>query len=122
MDLVYTKNLNKNKVKSCSAGTKYADYQNTYYNPNTNQMLYGINSRMKVLGASDGTCNQINPLLYTNNYKCGAGTAGANPCIGGNKDFILETMDGTSYNISDYIGVVLIVLIFIIVMYVIMYQ
>ncbi len=58
----------------------YANEQNTVYDANTNTMLYGINSRMKVTGVSDGTCNQINPLIYQDNYKCGLGSAGGNPC------------------------------------------
>ena len=122
MDLEYTKNLNKDKAKSCSAGAKYANYQNTYYDTDTNQMLYGINSRMKVLGVSDGTCNQINPLIYTNDYKCGSGAAGANPCAFENKDYILENMDATPYNISDYTGVALVILVFIIIVYIIIYH
>jgi hypothetical protein len=60
---------------------QYAKEQNTVYNPKTNEMLYGINSNMHVSGVSDGTCNQINPLIYTPNYICGAGAAGGNRCV-----------------------------------------
>lgn len=66
---------------SCKTIGQYAKEQNTVYNPKTNQILYGINSNMHVSGVSDGTCNQINPLIYTPNYICGAGAAGANRCV-----------------------------------------
>ena len=71
-----------NSNKNCALENEvFAKDQNTVYNPNTNTMLYGINRNMKVLGVSDGTCNQINPLMYTDNYKCGFGAAGGNKCF-----------------------------------------
>lgn len=66
---------------SCKTIKQYAKEQNTVYDPMTNQILYGINSNMHVSGVSDGTCNQINPLIYTPRYKCGAGVAGGNRCV-----------------------------------------
>jgi hypothetical protein len=66
---------------SCKDIKKYAKEQNTLYNPMTNQMLYGINTNMRASGVSDGTCNQINPLLFTPRYMCGAGAAGGNRCV-----------------------------------------
>jgi hypothetical protein len=66
---------------SCKTIKQYAKEQNTVYNPKTNEMLYGINSNMHVSGVSDGTCNQINPLIYTPRYICGAGAAGGNRCV-----------------------------------------
>ena len=66
---------------NCNKVNQYASDQNTVYDPVKNLMLYGINSNMGVLGVSDGTCNQINPLIYTDPYKCGFGAAGANPCV-----------------------------------------
>lgn len=66
---------------SCKTIKQYANEQNTIYDPMTNQILYGINSNMHVSGVSDGTCNQINPLLFTPRYMCGAGTAGGNRCV-----------------------------------------
>lgn len=66
---------------NCDCNSKdYADFQHAGYDKQTNQILYGINKNMKVLGVSDGTCNQINPVMYTNEYKCGLGAAGGNPC------------------------------------------
>jgi hypothetical protein len=66
---------------SCKDIKKYAHEQNTVYDPITNQMLYGINSNMRASGVSDGTCNQINPLIFTPRYICGAGAAGGNRCV-----------------------------------------
>lgn len=66
---------------SCKTIKQYAKEQNTVYDPMTNQILYGINSNMHVSGVSDGTCNQINPLIFTPRYICGAGTAGGNRCV-----------------------------------------
>jgi len=66
---------------SCKTIREYAKEQNTVYDPMTNQILYGINSNMHVSGVSDGTCNQINPLLFTPRYMCGAGTSGGNRCV-----------------------------------------
>ena len=57
-----------------------AHKQNTFYDDNTNQMLYGRSSLMHVTGVSDGTCNQINPLMLRHQAKCGTGAAGGNPC------------------------------------------
>lgn len=66
---------------SCKTIRDFAKQQNTVYDPLTNQILYGINSNMHVSGVSDGTCNQINPLIFTPRYKCGAGAAGGNRCV-----------------------------------------
>ena len=65
---------------SCSTINQYAREQNTVYDPLTNQMLYGINTNMHVLGVSDGTCNQINPYIFQQNNICGSGAAGGNRC------------------------------------------
>ena len=92
----------------------YANDQNTVYDVNTNTMLYGINSRMKVTGVSDGTCNQINPLIYQDNYKCGLGAAGGNPC--NNK--IIESFNNTSgCNITDFVTIILLALVLILFIY-----
>jgi hypothetical protein len=66
---------------NCNCNSKdYANLQNAKYDSKSNTILYGINKNMKVLGVSDGTCNQINPIIYKNSYKCGLGVAGGNPC------------------------------------------
>ncbi len=68
------------KHRSCDKVGTYAKEQNTVYDPVDNLMLYGINTNMGVLGVSDGTCNQINPQIFTPNQICGFGAAGGNPC------------------------------------------
>lgn len=82
----YRRNINstgntRHYDDSCKTIRKYAKEQNTVYDPMTNQILYGINSNMNVSGVSDGTCDQINPLLFTPRYVCGAGVAGGNRCV-----------------------------------------
>jgi hypothetical protein len=81
----YKKNItsrdNRYYNDSCKTIKNYAKEQNTIYNPLTNQILYGINSAMKVSGVSDGTCNQINPYIFQQKNICGAGTAGGNRCV-----------------------------------------
>ena len=82
----YRRNINSKGdtryyADSCKTIDEYAKQQNTIYNPMTNQILYGINSNMHVSGVSDGTCNQINPLMFTPRYMCGAGVAGGNRCV-----------------------------------------
>ena len=57
-----------------------AHKQNTFYDDKTNQILYGRSSLMRVTGVSDGTCNQINPLMLRHEARCGTGAAGGNPC------------------------------------------
>ncbi len=81
----YDRQMNMSRGRRCRSNTcknikRYAREQNTIYDPVNNLMLYGINSNMAVSGVSDGTCNQINPLMFTQMYKCGAGAAGGNPC------------------------------------------
>lgn len=58
----------------------YANRQNTVYDAQNNEILYGINNHMKASGVSDGTCNQINPMMLRYNARCGLGSAGGNPC------------------------------------------
>ena len=62
----------------------YANRQNTVYDNKNNEILYGINNHMKVTGVSDGTCNQINPLMLRYSARCGTGAAGGNPCNASN--------------------------------------
>ncbi len=96
---------------NCAKVDKYARDQNTVYDPMKNLMLYGINSNMGVLGVSDGTCRQINPLIFTQPYKCGFGAAGGNPCV---KDaYNIENFESgkSNYWIKDLIILVVIILI-----------
>lgn len=90
----------------------YAKNQNTIYDSKNNQMLYGISSNLKVSGVSDGTCNQINPLMYNDNNKCSTGAAGANPCYDDNNKYI-ETFSNLNCgcDITYYIGLIFLSLI-----------
>jgi len=122
----FNKDISKNNFKyyndSCKTIKKYAKEQNTIYNPITNQMLYGINSGMKVSGVSDGTCNQINPYIFQPQNICGAGAAGGNRCIYDTfKNYGLENFDCNNYqnscNITHFITILLLIIILIGVIY-----
>jgi hypothetical protein len=94
---------------------EYANKQNTIYDPNTNQYLYGINNKMRATGVGDGTCNQINPLIFQNNYKCGFGSAGGNPCRKVIESF---TNDDNVNKVSDYVTSIVLVLIILLIIYI----
>lgn len=102
---------------SCKTIKEYAKEQNTVYDPITNQMLYGINANMKAFGVSDGTCNQINPLMFTPRYICGTGTAGGNRCVP--DAYSIENFDSNcnGYKTTEIIIFIILVLIFIFVIY-----
>ena len=116
---------------SCDCKSKnFADFESAAYNPLKNQILYGINKNMKAFGVSDGTCNQINPIMYSDAYKCGLGVAGGNPCSN-NDNYInyinnidnidninnIETFKNTKkntnngYNFTNLINTIIIILI-----------
>ena len=94
---------------------EYANKQNTIYDSQTNTFLYGINNKMRATGVGDGTCNQINPLIFQDNYKCGFGSAGANPCRKVVESF---NSDGNDYKVSDYITSSILVLIILLIIYI----
>ncbi len=94
---------------------EYANKQNTIYDPQTNTFLYGINNKMRATGVGDGTCNQINPLIFQNNNKCGFGSAGGNPCIKVVESFKSEN---NNYKVSDYITSIILVLILLLIIYI----
>ena len=111
-------NLNYNyqqKTPSCVANAyKYAKDQGTFYDEKSNTMLYGISNNLKVTGVSDGTCNQINPIMLKYENRCGAGAAGANPCYADNNQYIepfCDTQNGC--NINHFIAILLLILILI---------
>ena len=95
---------------------EYANKQNTVYDPETNTFLYGINNKMRATGVGDGTCNQINPLIFQNNNKCGFGSAGGNPC----NTKIIESFnsDESIYKVSDYVTRIIIILVVILIIYI----
>lgn len=78
-------------MPKCKDIKQYAASQHAKYDKKTNQILYGIDTNMKVLGVSDGTCDQKNVMLKLNRYKCGLGTAGGNPCYPSNQKYYLKT-------------------------------
>lgn len=104
----------------CADMPEFAREQNTVFDPITSDILYGINTNMHVLGVSDGTCNQINPLIYSPQYICGTGTAGGNRC---RKDaYGIETFDSDSNscdscNVTVFIIIIILSIIFICVLY-----
>jgi hypothetical protein len=96
---------------------EYANNQNTVYDPKTNTFLYGINNKMRATGVGDGTCNQINPLIFQDNYKCGFGSAGGNPCKKVIESF-KNDCDDNDYKVSDIIRIILIILTVILIIYI----
>ena len=86
---------------------EYAKKQNAVYDPNTEQILYGINRHMHGLGVNDGTLiNLVNPLLLENQYKCGVGAAGGD----------VEYFDNyINYDMTGVIDIALIILIFVLI-------
>jgi len=96
---------------------EYANKQNTIYDPQTNQFLYGINNKMRATGVGDGTCNLINPLIFQDNYKCGFGAAGGNPCKKVVESFNSDN-DDNNYKVSDYVRTILIILTIILIIYI----
>lgn len=124
----YLKNINSEGdtryySDSCKTIKKYAKEQNTVYDPLTNQMLYGINSNMHVLGVSDGTCDQINPYIFAPANICGAGAAGANRCVSDAYPdaYRIENFDANKIcdycNLTDFVKMMLLVVLLIGVLY-----
>lgn len=87
----------------------YANQQNTVYDAKNNEILYGINNQMKVSGVSDGTCNQINPLMRRYSGRCGVGAAGGNPCYPNSMEPFESSSNGC--NISGFVTILFLVLI-----------
>ena len=100
------------QTPNCVANAnKYAKDQGTFYDETTNKMLYGMSNNLRVTGVSDGTLNQINPLMLK---QMGAGVAGANPCYNDNNQYI-EPFCNSNLNINHYIGITFLGLILILV-------
>jgi hypothetical protein len=111
-------NKKLNNFEKCLNIDKFVDNQNTVYNQRNNEILYGLNKNMTTLGVSDGTCNQLNPLLLKQNYICGAGVAGGNPCV--RDAYGIENFDTSncSYTkISDYIIFIILTLLLVFMLY-----
>ena len=101
MNIQYTKKIKNSKCKN------YANKQNAKYI--SNQILYGINNNIDIFGVSDGTCKQIDPLIYNDKNKCGFGLAGGNPCY-------------TTENFQNYtqnkLGIANIIILFLIILFI----
>jgi hypothetical protein len=87
----------------------YANQQNTVYDAKNNEILYGINNHMKASGVSDGTCNQINPLMLRYSARCGVGAAGGNPCYPNSVEPFESAFHGC--NISGFVTMLFLILI-----------
>ena len=111
----YSNNSSKLLKEKCIAkANDYANKQNTFYDKENNEMLYGLSSLMRVTGVSDGTCNQVNPLMLRYSGRCGVGAAGGNPCYDDNYNYI-ENFDCSknNQNITHYVGMIFLILILI---------
>jgi hypothetical protein len=86
-----------------------ANKQNTVYDSKNNEILYGINNHMKVSGVSDGTCNQINPMMQRYSGRCGVGAAGGNPCYPNTIEPF--NSEGSPCNINGFITILFLILI-----------
>lgn len=89
----FKKNMFSSQVK-CSDIDEYAEDQHAVYDKKTDQILYGTNTNLKVSGVSDGACDQINPMISTDRYKCGFGVAGGNPCVSDTYNYKFENIEG----------------------------
>ncbi len=89
-----------------------AHKQNTFYDAKNNQMLYGRSNQMHVTGVSDGTCNQINPLMLRHQARCGTGAAGGNPCYPNTVEpFDNENSSSQGCNINIFVTMLFLILI-----------
>jgi hypothetical protein len=107
---VFTNNPSNCKLRAYN----YANQQNTYYDEDKNEILYGISNRLKASGVSDGTCNQINPLMLRYQARCGVGAAGGNPCFPNT----IEPFDSESKPCNMTASVVLLFLVLIFILFI----
>lgn len=87
--------------------------QNTFYDAKNNEILYGRSNLMHVTGVSDGTCNQINPLMMRYQAKCGLGAAGGNPCYPNTVEPFVNNESNASQgcNINTFVTMLFLILI-----------
>lgn len=95
-DTIFERNMYSSQVK-CPDIKKYATDQQATYDPTTGKILYGDSTIMHTLGVSNGTCDQLNPMLKTNRYKCGFGAAGGNPCVPDHLNYRFEKIYKNKY-------------------------
>jgi hypothetical protein len=104
--------FNRENMTQCEIDAyNYANKQNAIYDKNKNQILYGRSNLMRVSGVSDGTCNQIDPLMLRYEARCGLGSAGGNPCY---PDTVEPFASGNTYgcNINGFVTMLFLILIF----------
>ena len=95
--------------------------QHANYDEKNNEILYGNSSLLNVTGVSDGTCNQINPLMLRYTGRCSVGTAGGNPC---NLSKIKDSVEGFGHvsgcNINGFVTglfLIIVLILFITIVY-----
>ena len=89
----------------------YANKQNTFYDEKQNQILYGRSNLMRASGVSDGTCNQINPLMLRHQARCGVGSAGGNPCYPDTVEPFGQSNVSQGCNINGFVTMLFLILI-----------
>ena len=112
-------NNDTNVMNNCG---NYAKPQNALYDPSTNQILYGISTNMSALGVGDGNCKDIvNPLLFTDKYKCGLGSADGGCPTNSKKRYGIETFisdnltDKTVFYYDFYVIIIVLYLLYLII-------
>lgn len=88
-----------------------ANKQNTFYDGKKNQILYGRSNLMRASGVSDGTCNQINPLMLRHQARCGVGSAGGNPCYPDTVEPFEQGGSSQGCNINGFVTMLFLILI-----------
>lgn len=110
-----TSNYNGNFVDHMSQcqldAYDYANKQNTFYDAKHNEILYGRSNLMNVTGVSDGTCNQINPLMLRHQARCGQGSAGGNPCYPDTVEPFKTNNSSQGCNINAFVTMLFLILI-----------
>jgi len=105
-------NSNREHMSQCQVDAyDYANKQNTFYDEKKNQILYGRSNLMRASGVSDGTCNQINPLMLRHQAKCGVGSAGGNPCYPDTVEPFEQNGSSQGCNINNFVTMLFLILI-----------
>ena len=81
-----------------------------YLSIKNNISILSNNTKLVVV-TKNYNINQINPLMLRYNGRCGAGTAGANPCVADNNEYIEPFCDSKyGCNINEFISIVFVTL------------
>jgi len=110
----FKNNTQNNQLSKCQLeALNYANKQNTFYDEKTNEILYGRSNLMRASGVSDGTCNQINPMMLRYSARCGAGVAGGNPCFPNSIEPFETNYTNKCCNINGFVTMIFLMLILI---------